>query len=205
MLKSPSSPSRFILLSLSCWFLFQTATIHPASAADTATKKTFLKFHQNLFQSCQEEKIECSAFPLKSPEHLKAEQSVLLAQMVKPSDEHAQLSQAVQDKVLASVPEVNQAYQVLSQEYVHEMPKTHDQAIRWIIQNSKALSEGLQKAKAYDENQAYSFAKISVLMRFVYESFHLGTVTQADLDAKYEFEKAGHEISNKLAALAVSK
>ena len=166
------------------------------------TKKAFLKFHQNLFQSCQEEKIECQAFPSKAPEHLKADQAVLLQQMVKPaSDDSVALKaslKAVQEKVLKKVPEIDRAYQVLGQEYVQEMPKNHEQAIQWIIKNSQQLSQDLEKVKNYNENQAYTFAKISVLMRFVYEAFHSGNVKQIDLDAKFEFEKAGYAISSKM-------
>jgi hypothetical protein len=198
MMKSTFHHSPLLIASL--FFILPSTMIPETQAADLTTKQTFLKFQTSLFQYCQEEKVECTAFPMKQPEHLKAEQTVLLEQMVRNPNEDPQFWQNALNKVFSEVPGVNQAYEVLGKESAKETPQTHDQAVKWIIQNSKTLSEGLQKAKDYDENQAYSFAKINVMMKFVYEAFHLGTVNQSDLDAKYEFEKAGFAISNKLAA-----
>jgi hypothetical protein len=110
----------------------------------------------------------------------------------------------IQQKVLAAVPEVNQAYQVLSIENSQERPKTHDESVKWIIQNARALGADLKTVKKYDANEAYSFAKINVLMKVFYQAIRTGSVTQADLDAQYEFQKVGYEIGVKLAALSAT-
>ncbi len=193
------------LLIFTCFSIFHQTTY----AAEANVKQALLKFHQSLYQHCKEVNIECTAFSNQKPEKLVADQSEWLKRMkpINHSDQkneqqkiltENQKSALIQKKVLQEVPEATHAYEVLGMEYQQELPKTHDEAVQWIMKNSAQLEQGLKASNNYNSEQAYSFAKLGIMMHFIYQALNDGKFNQSDLDAKYEFEKAGYHIAQLL-------